>query len=206
MADTLHLMINKLLEGKQLSISAITRNLKEVGFDEHRLVMTGYLRALKDMGKLNEVEIPPSKVYSKVQEMVNEDSFVDLYSAISKNIVYVDKRMRLPVAVYIFTRVLERPVFKEEVTKMGFKAKNIDDSLHGSESLIVESSIENLQEYISSISKIKIPVHDPAYEISRESTELISYSNDVLIKLLKSSVDVSGMVPKTKSTSLDDFS
>lgn len=206
MSDTLHSKIYELLEGKQLSISAITRNLKDVGFDEHRLVMTGYLRALKDMGKLNEVDIPPSKVYSKVQEVENEDSFVDLYSAISKNIEYIDKRMRLPVAVYIFTRVLERPVFKEEIVKMGFSPKNINDVLNSSERLIAESSNENLREYVSGISKIKIPPADPAYEVSRESNELISYSNDVLIKLLKSSVDVSGMVPKTKSTSLDDFS
>ena len=206
MADTLYLKIIKILEGKQLSISAITRNLKGVGFDEHRLVMTGYLRALKDMGKLNEVEIPPSKVYSNVLEVEHADSFVDLYSAISKNIEYVDKRMRLPVAVYIFTRVLERPVFKEEIVKVGFSSKNINDALISSESLITESTNENLREYISGISKIKIPSMDTAYEINKESIELINYSNDVLIKLLKSSVDVSGMVPKTKSTSLDDFS
>ncbi len=206
MPDTLYLKINEILEGEQLSISAITRNLKGVGFDEHRLVMTGYLRALKDMGKLNEVDIPPSKVYSKIPEVENADHFLDLYSAISKSIVYVDKRMRLPVVVYIFTRVLERPVFKAELAKMNFNPGNINDALHSSESLIAESSNENLREYITGISKIKIPSMDSAYEISRESTELISYSNDVLIKLLKSSVDVSGMVPKTKSTSLDDFS
>jgi effector-binding domain-containing protein len=205
MSDKLHLKINEILEGKQLSISAITRNLKDVGFDEHRLVMTGYLRALKDIGKLNEVEIPPSKVYSKVQEVENEDDFGDLYSAISKYIVDVDKRMRLPVAVYIFTRVLERPAFKEEIIKIGFSPKNINDTLDIPDSLVIESSNENLHEYISGISKIKIPFNDHAYEIARESTELINYSNDVLIKLLKSSVDVSGMVPKTKKTRLNDF-
>ncbi|WP_406660790.1 hypothetical protein V7O66_13255 [Methanolobus sp. ZRKC3] len=205
MSDTLHSKINEILEGKQLSISAITRNLKETGIDEHRLIMTGYLRALRDMGKLNEVEIPPSKVYSMVQEVENEDAFDDLYSAISKHIMGIDTNMRLPVAVHIFTSVLERPIFREEIIKMGISPKTINDTLHTSESLVASSSNENLKEYISGISKIKIPPMDPAYEVDRETDELIKHSNDLLLKILKSSVDVSGMIPKTKRTRIDDY-
>ncbi len=52
-----------LKEKNQLSISGIARELKDQGFDEHRLVVTGYLRALRDIGDLAEINILPSKIY-----------------------------------------------------------------------------------------------------------------------------------------------
>lgn len=47
----------------QQSISGITRELQIRGYPEHRLVVTGYLRALHDLDYLDEIQISPSKIY-----------------------------------------------------------------------------------------------------------------------------------------------
>ena len=64
MAEKLNFKVMELLDGKQLSISGLSRELKAEGIEEHRLVLTGYLRALRDLELLEETEVPPSKIYS----------------------------------------------------------------------------------------------------------------------------------------------
>ena len=72
MEEKLNLKLLELLEGRQLSISGLSRELKAGGIDEHRLILTGYLRALRDLNILEEIEVPPSKIYS-LPEKVEED-------------------------------------------------------------------------------------------------------------------------------------
>ncbi len=59
MRDLLFEILNN--DGK--SISAISRELEEQGCSIHRLILTGYLRALTDLNILKEKEVPPAKVY-----------------------------------------------------------------------------------------------------------------------------------------------
>ena len=61
MAEKLNLKVMELLNGRRLSISGLTRELKAEGIEEHRLVLTGYLRALRDLELLDEVEVPLRK-------------------------------------------------------------------------------------------------------------------------------------------------
>ena len=56
-------ILDYLREGED-SISGIHRKLERDGYKLHRLVLTGYLKALADVGILKEHEIKPSKVYS----------------------------------------------------------------------------------------------------------------------------------------------
>ncbi len=63
MSEQFYSILIEILAQKQLSISSIARELKKNGYDQHRLILTGYLRALHDMGYLEELDIPPSKVY-----------------------------------------------------------------------------------------------------------------------------------------------
>lgn len=203
MPENLYSHLNEILEGKQLSISAITRELKEVGINEHRLVMTGYLRALRDLKKLNEVDIPPSKVYIKIDS--KENMLPDIYSLLGKEARHLEQESALPVAVYVITNVLDRPVFKEELQKAGFSSKNINDCLSRPGRAIKESRNENLKEYTASITRIAIPVSDPAYEADQLSPELLRQANHLLLKMLKLSVDISGLTPRTKKTTINDF-
>ncbi len=63
MAEKLNLKVMELLNGRRLSISGLTRELKAEGIEEHRLVLTGYLRALRDLELLDEVEVPPLRKF-----------------------------------------------------------------------------------------------------------------------------------------------
>jgi hypothetical protein len=204
MPENLYSHVNEILEGKQLSISAITRELKEIGINEHRLVMTGYLRALRDLKKLNEVDIPPSKVYMKI-ETKGENTLPDIYSLISREMRSFEPEFALPVAVYVVTNIFDRPVFKEELQKIGFGSKSINDCLSRPGRAIKESRNENLKEYAASITKFTILGSDPAYECDQLSSELLKHSNHLLLKMLKLSVDISGLTPRTKKTTINDF-
>ena len=202
MSANIYLLIKEILKGRQLSISGVTRELKDKGIDEHRLVMTGYLRALKDLKKLNEVEIPPSKVYSIVETGQNESG--DIYSFISEHIKSVEPSLMIPVAVYVLSRTLDRPVFKEEFIKMGFSAKSLTDYLASANCTIMLAD-KIPKEYVTGITKIKIAPEGPAYELKNVNTAIIKHSNCILIKIVRNCVDISGLIPKTKSTTITDF-
>ena len=96
MSQNLNEKINDVLADRQLSISAITRELKDKGFAEHRLVLTGYLRALRDLKKLQEIEVPPSKVYKRVE---SHEKCTDIYSMVGDQIKNLD--MEVPPLLFI---------------------------------------------------------------------------------------------------------
>ncbi|WP_340820489.1 hypothetical protein [Methanolobus sp. WCC4] len=202
MSDNIYLLINDILKGRQLSISGVTRELKDKGIDEHRLVMTGYLRALKDLRKLNEVEIPPSKVYSIVEAEQTETD--DLYSLISEHLRSIDPDLMIPVAAYVLSRTLDRPVFKEEFTKVGLSAKSLTDHLSSTDCTL-RLTDKNPKEYTTGITKIKVAAGEPAYELNDVNADILKHSNCLLLRIVRSSVDLVGLVPKTKPTSLEDF-
>ncbi|SDF67328.1 hypothetical protein SAMN04488589_1082 [Methanolobus vulcani] len=203
MSDNIYLLINDILKGRQLSISGVTRELKDKGVDEHRLVMTGYLRALKDLRKLNEVEIPPSKVYSLAE--TEQADTEDIYSLIAENIRSVDSAYMVPVAAYVLSRTVERPVFKEEFVRMGIGPKSLTDYL-ASLDCVLKPAEKSPKEYATGITKLKISSAEPAYELEKINEVILKHSNCILLKILRNSVDLTGLIPKTKSTSLEDFS
>ncbi|WP_445474810.1 hypothetical protein ACT9XH_10635 [Methanococcoides methylutens] len=201
MSEDLYTKICRILEKKQLSISGISRELKAEGFDEHRLILTGYLRALRDMHKLNEVEIPPSKVYLCVEGSEILDN--DLYSLIAKHLHTLDPDARFPVAVCILSSIFERPVFKEELKMMGINDSHIRK--YGRSLVIVkETTGKDTRDLRRSITRISIPDSDPAYETDPDSVtdEVIALANSVFIALTKDMSDLSGLVPKTKQVTL----
>lgn len=202
MSDSIYLLVNDILKGRQLSISGVTRELKEKGIDEHRLVMTGYLRALKDLRKLNEVEIPPSKVYSLVE--VEQVDTGDIYSLIAENIKSLESAFMIPVAAYVLSKTLERPVFKEEFIRMGISAKSLGEYLTLPD-CVLKPAEKSPKEYAAGITKLKIATGEPAYELGTINESVLKHSNCILLRILRNSVDLSGLIPKTKSTSLQDY-
>ncbi|AKB85900.1 hypothetical protein [Methanococcoides methylutens] len=201
MTEDLYTKIYRILEKKQLSISGISRELKAEGFDEHRLILTGYLRALRDMNKLNEVEIPPSKIYVCVEGSETLDN--DLYSMMAKHLHSLDPDSRFPVAVCILSSIFERPIFKEELKIMGVNDPHIRK--HRSSLVTVkETTGKDIRDLRRSIKRIKVPDSDPAYEVDLNSTtdKLNELTNSVLIALTKDMSDLSGLVPKTKQVTL----
>ncbi|HML26875.1 hypothetical protein [Methanomethylovorans sp.] len=199
MSQNLTEKINDVLADRQLSISAITRELKDKGFVEHRLVLTGYLRALRDLKILQEIEVPPSKVYKRLE---HHEKCTDIYSIVSDQIKNLDMEMRLPLSIYIISRLFKRPVFREELLHLGINNKSVANCLESSECMITLSRDENLKLYRSEITRISIPANDPAYEIKAEDGQMVSMANIILMETIKDLVDLSGLTPKTKQTKL----
>jgi len=206
MAEKLNGKILEILTGKQLSISGINRELKAEGIDEHRLILTGYLRALRDLDILIENDVPPSKIYSRAfpdEENVEVSSSESLgvYSLIKKHLEKLELDLKIPVGVYLISKLFERPCFREELRRVGITSKHLQQYFEKTD-LIGEVSAADLKGCRAEISRIKIPPSDPGYEIIKESNKIASSANKLLLELLKEKIDIEGLVPKTKQTKL----
>jgi hypothetical protein len=208
MEEKLNLKLLELLEGRQLSISGLSRELKAGGIDEHRLILTGYLRALRDLNILEEIEVPPSKIYSlpeKVEEYlpekIEESSPEDIYSIFRNQLLKIDLDLRIPVGVYVVSKLFERPCFRKELKLMGITQKHLDQYLE-KPGMVCELPDSHLKKARSDITRIEIPSDDPAYEIRENKEELTRLSNEVFAGLIKHRVDLEGLVAKSKQTTL----
>ena len=222
MEEKLNLKLLELLEGRQLSISGLSRELKAGGIDEHRLILTGYLRALRDLNILEEIEIPPSKIYSlpdRVEEYlpdtIEESSSEkekerkhselsdseDIYSVFRTQLLKIDLDLRIPVGVYVVSRLFERPCFRKELKLMGITQKHLDQYLE-KPGAVCELPDSHLKKARSDITRIEIPSDDPAYEIRENKEELTRLSNEVFAGLIKHRIDLEGLVAKSKQTTL----
>ncbi|RSD36435.1 MAG: hypothetical protein CI952_134 [Methanohalophilus sp.] len=199
MTEALYSKIFRLLDNRQLSISGITRDLKSEGIDEHRLIMTGYLRALRDLKKLDEIEVPPSKTYKLPDNAEKEED--NIYSLIGHHLKDVPASKRIYVAIYVFSSLLERPVFRAELKSMGFHENTIMDAVQKGNP-IIEIPEKDIKILRNSITRISIPSIDPAYEISGKDNDNLRYVGIVLLPVLKALMNLEGLVPKTKQTKL----
>lgn len=214
MAEKLNLKVMELLDGRRLSISGLTRELKAEGIEEHRLVLTGYLRALRDLGLLDEVEVPPSKIYAlpekskdplseKGRESRPADSSnpEDLYLIFRNQLLKIDLDFRIPVGVYVISRLFERPCFRRELKLVGITQKHLDQYLE-KPGIVCEAADSHLKKSRADITKIEIPTDDPAYEIRENREEVTRLANEVLAGTIKNKIDLEGLVAKSKQTTL----
>ncbi len=221
MVEKLHLKILELLADKQLSISGLTRELKAGGVDEHRLILTGYLRALRDLEVLQEIEVPPSKIYampessgdtqsvalaasvasgaSKASE--NLETAENIYSLIRAQLIKIDLDLRIPVGVHVISKLFERPCFRRELKLVGITSKHLVQYCEKS-AVVSEASAAHLKKYRSEVTRIEIPPDDPAYEIRENSEEISRFANEVLAGIIKQRIDLDGLVAKSKQTTL----
>ena len=199
MTEALYSKIFRLLDNRQLSISGITRALKSEGVDEHRLIMTGYLRALRDLKKIDEIEVPPSKTYKLSDNVEKEED--NIYSLMGHHLKDVPASKRIYVAIYVFSYLLERPVFRAELKSMGFHENTIMDAVQQGNP-IIEVPEKDIRSFRNSITRITIPSVDPAYELKAEDDSYLQYTGIVLLPILKIFVNLEGLVPKTKQLKL----
>jgi len=206
MAEKLNFKVMELLDGKQLSISGLSRELKAEGIEEHRLVLTGYLRALRDLELLEETEVPPSKIYSlpeKGRELSPADpsSSEDIYLIFRVQLLKIDLDFRIPVGVYVISRLFERPCFRRELKLVGITQKHLDRYME-KPGMVCEVSDSSLKKARADITKIEVPPDDPAYEIRENREEVTRLANDVLAGMIKHRMDLEGLVAKSKQTTL----
>jgi hypothetical protein len=222
MEEKLNLKLFELLEGRQLSISGLSRELKAGGIDEHRLILTGYLRALRDLNILEEFEVPPSKIYAlpeknkeslpeKIEESFPEkgkerkppepSDSEDIYSIFRTQLLKIDLDLRIPVGVYVVSRLFERPCFRRELKLIGITQKHLDQYME-KPGIVCELPDSHLKKARSDITRIEIPPDDPAYEIREPREEVTRLANEVLAGLIKHRIDLEGLLAKSKQTTL----
>ncbi|AKB74446.1 hypothetical protein MSLAZ_1185 [Methanosarcina lacustris Z-7289] len=222
MAEKLNLKVMELLDGKQLSISGLSRELKAEGIEEHRLVLTGYLRALRDLELLEERKVPPSKIYAlpekgrdplaeKGRDPLAEkgrepgptalSASEDIYLIFRTYLLKIDLDFRIPVGVYVISRLFERPCFRRELKLAGITQKHLDQYME-KPGMVCEVSDSSLKKARADITKIEVPADDPAYEIRENREEVTRFANEVLAGMVKHRMDLEGLVAKSKQTTL----
>jgi hypothetical protein len=181
-------IIFEILRSDGKSISAISRELEEKGFDIHRLILTGYLRALTDLNVLKVKDIPPAKVYFPIGTKEP-----DIY-----NIVGDNARLLCPdgdadiLAIYSLGKLFRRPIFIDEVRRCGFKEAPVAKMVTG----------EDRQEARKVLTKagFKIPDSSPAFIV--EGNALESRYEELLAMVISSLLDISHLTRETKQTKL----
>ncbi|MDD3398957.1 MAG: hypothetical protein PHW93_05095 [Candidatus Methanomethylophilaceae archaeon] len=98
-------------EGK--SISSLAKELEKMGFKHHRLILTGYLRALTDIKILKEREIPPAKVYIPAKQSTDT-----IYEKVGKRCREISTNPN-DLILYTLNRLFRRPIFEIELNMAG---------------------------------------------------------------------------------------
>jgi len=99
-----------------MSISALSRILSGKGIKIHRLELSGYLKALSDMGVIRERDIKPAKVFS-ITQVQKKTLYQKMGDIISREESDEDKRANL--ALYVMNRLFRRAIFEKELRMAG---------------------------------------------------------------------------------------
>jgi len=205
-----------LKDGRQLSISGITRELKSRNLNEHRLIVTGYLRAMHDLDRLNEFDLSPSKIYtlknneplSKLNKKEEKETANGkrIYELISEKMSKMNAAARLETSVYILTTLFDRPCFESELNAVGIDSLQIARYFN-TENLtrFVFKSKSDSKKYYEEIPSI--PKNSQAYDIYTEKLDgdFFIRTVNILTAVLREEIDVSELVSKTSNKSLLDF-
>ncbi len=179
--------ITEILTKQEFSISSVSRELKKHGYDYHRLIITGYLRALEDVGYMERKDVPPSRMYTCINKEKN------IYELIADKLNHISSEKRLHAAVFLLTNLLGRPCFKHELTLLGISNPHPDSHIH-------KSTNENLDHLRADVTRINIPPNDLAYELIDNAVP--SEAIDVLLQILKERLDLGGLKAKHQQTTL----
>lgn len=183
-------IIMRELEKDDRSISSLYRTLQEEGHKLHRLVLTGYLKAMEDMKVLKAKEIPPSKVYS-----ISLSAEKDIYQSIGdycKN-MDVPEQKRPAVALYTLQKLFRRPIFLGEMNRAGF---DVDMG-----EFAADVPGEERQEARKMLAKkgYKMLQRDPAYSIEKKYDKEF---DEIVLHLLLQRFKASSLAVDTKQMTL----
>ena len=95
--------IIELLGKDGMSISSLDKELSRQGIKDHRLVLTGYLRAMTDLGYLRMRDVPPAKIYVPAKRL--PDNIYDAVTAGARAYSGIDTD---EVILYCLNRLFRR--------------------------------------------------------------------------------------------------
>ncbi|WP_237265248.1 hypothetical protein [Thermoplasma sp. Kam2015] len=111
----MEVILDTLQNGEQ-SISGIAGVLKANDFKMHRIMLSGYLKALVDVGILRERRIKPVTLYSVLKR---QD--LSIYEITGNTIRTSVNRMDGDLALKLLHSILRRPIFLTEIERCGTK-------------------------------------------------------------------------------------
>ncbi|MEM3612134.1 MAG: hypothetical protein QW620_08455 [Thermoplasmata archaeon] len=113
------IILEILRDNAEKSINQIHRELsqRQDAGSPHRLMVTGYLQALADMGLLSEKRVPPAKVYT-LSPTYRRDIYTTLRRIIEQR-GYAGERA-VEIYVYILHKIFKRPVLEDELLFVNF--------------------------------------------------------------------------------------
>ncbi len=94
------------------SINGLSKELEKRGIKKHRLILTGYLQALTDLGILRERIIKPAKVYS-----IQQTKKRTIYEIIGEKARKVDDENASDITLYTLYKLFNRPIFMRELER-----------------------------------------------------------------------------------------
>ena len=160
--------ILQILAVRENTISGIHGKLKEMGIETHRLVLTGYLRAMKDLEILVEKEIKPSKLY-----FISEKTSSDIYNIVGKVSQSINEESSPEIALSILFTLFKRPIFMREIERCGLLAPRRYTKVMPSDRL----------KYIEKLTRagVSIPSNSIMIEPESDSSRI---SDDILLRVL----------------------
>jgi hypothetical protein len=105
------LILNE-INGEEKSITGIQKSLEDKGINMHRLVLTGYLNAMVELGMLKEKAIKPARIFSYTGQNKH-----DIYSIVGSTMKKMDEENAGYNSLLVLYYLFERPVFTRELEK-----------------------------------------------------------------------------------------
>ncbi|WP_019176930.1 hypothetical protein [Methanomassiliicoccus luminyensis] len=180
-------IIYEILKADGKSISALSRDLEAQGISIHRLILTGYLRALTDLNILKEKDVPPAKVY--VPARPKEKDVYEIIGDGSRKVAGGTEADKL--ALYALGKLFRRPIFIDELRRAGVR-----------DPVGRQASPEERADAKKTLQKsgMKVPDSSPAFVA--EDNGAPGKFEDLLSATIIELLDVSFLVRETKQTKL----
>ncbi len=156
---------------EEKSISGLQKSLESNGFNHHRLYLTGYLKALVDVGLLKEKEIKPARIYSPAYRESR-----DIYDYAGRIARMMEEEESGDCALIILYTLFSRPVFMREIERC-----NVDLPRQYRKVMSQRRSdyIRKLQE-----TGIKIPQNNMMVEpLHRDFSQIMGFLRDIIISV-----------------------
>jgi len=188
--NSLFSKIEAVLKDEELSINSIFKRMTDKKINVHRLYLSGYLKALWELGYMDEKSVPPARVYRFKKK---SESIYEIVGKHAKKVA--GENNETEIAISALNKLFKRPVFREELKKCGLSLNDI-----GIEGIGNGEEREELKTLLNR-SGMGIPERDPCYicnECGNDSADLLS---SIVTDLLKVSV----IKTKTKQARLEDI-
>ncbi len=173
-------VIIELLGKDGMSINSLHKLLEGRGVKLHRLFLTGYLIAMKDMGLLRERDIRPAKVFS-VAPMEKKD----IYQLIGERAKRINEDDASDICLYTLHRIFNRPIFMRELNRAGVGAPR-----HGKK--VVGDERKKALELLAN-SGITVPRNNSAFIPEREYN---SEFMQIVTELIVDTYGIKGLVSR----------